>query len=250
MSVCNDFIQFDNSVDWNRIITLSRNAEILSPTSHIPIPAFDLGVETNAIYAAIIIQTTQSKSTWRYGGEVRQTWAFPTGAEVATALNLVQSMPTPLFLDKIQLVRLNQQTSQAFRLRYQPPSWFKDAIVIGWEYTGDVDNFVVDTLFDIGNKIGIGTLDEPDSVSNQLINIQATLTSINDRITQLENLIDESDLATDNTQFIIDELSTQLQVVQQQNDSRIIELSDNLAAVLSGEADPDILLEENLDEEL
>jgi hypothetical protein len=185
VSSLDDLIKFDLPEDWALTISRSETATIIKENTHSPIPAFDLGIQTTAPYVAIVVQTTQGKVTWKYGGELRQAWSFPSGAAIGGALNVAQSKENALFLNKVQLVKLNPNSLQPCRLRYLPPYWFKDVIIFGWEYRGTIENFVKDTLFDIGNKVGIGTLNLPDNIPN-------TLESIKQKLNYLEFLISNS----------------------------------------------------------
>lgn len=171
MSSLDDLIRFDIPENWELVINEIRVADFIGEESHSPIPPFDLGISLTSPYALIVVQTTQGKTTWKYAGEVRQTWNFPKGNPIGTQTSIAQSEPTQLFLNRVQLVELNPNSLQPFRLRYQPPYWFKDVIVFGWKYSGTIENFIKDSLFEIGNKVGIGTLNLPDNIPNILATI-------------------------------------------------------------------------------
>lgn len=191
MSSLDDLIRFDIPENWELVISQTRTAEKISEAKHYPIPPFDLGISLTSPYVLIVIQTTEKKSTWKYGGEVRQNWDFPKGSSIGTLTGIAQSEPTQLSLDRTQLVELNPSSLHPYQLRYQPPYWFKDVIVFGWVYTGTVQNFVKDTLFEIGNKVGIGTLNLPDNIPN-------ILKGINERLGKLELLLGLSNPQPDN----------------------------------------------------
>ncbi len=59
MSACDDFLFFDLPEDWEQIISTVKVSEIIGDQSNKPIDAFDLGVNLNNSYLAILIQTTQ-----------------------------------------------------------------------------------------------------------------------------------------------------------------------------------------------
>jgi hypothetical protein len=185
VSSLDDLVRFDLSENWTLTINQSKTATIIKGDVHTPIEAFDLGIQSTAAYVAIVVQTTQGKITWKYAGELRQAWNFPSGGAIGGGLSVAQSKEKALFLNKVQLVELNPNSLYPYRLRYLPPYWFKDVSIFGWEYKGTIENFVKDTLFDIGNKVGIGTLNLPDNIPN-------TLESIKQKLNQLELAIANS----------------------------------------------------------
>ncbi len=116
------------------------------------------------------------KPTWRYGGELRQVWNFPKGQETNSNLGKIQSSRQVLSINKLQIIKLEKPTSDTFDLRYYPPPWFRDVIVIAWKYNGEVENFVKDTLFDIGNSLSVANT-EPSGILADLQDQIATLNS-------------------------------------------------------------------------
>lgn len=185
MGACDDFIFFDLPEDWERIVNQSRTATIITETTHTPILPFDLGVNLAETYLAIFAQTTQGRPTWRFAGELRQVWEFPKGAQTSQTLSKIQSDPIPVFLDKLQIVELVTLTTGNFELKFQPPPWFKDVLVSVWKYNGEVDNFVKDTLFDIGNQLGVGTGGDPSSISALLETQSELITNSTETINTL-----------------------------------------------------------------
>lgn len=179
MSACEDFLFFDLPEDWEQIISVVKESEVIGDRSNKPIDAFDLGVNLNS-YLAILVQTTQGKPTWRFGGELRQVWNFPKGQQTSNNFGKIQSTRQVLSINKLQIIKLEKPTSDVFDLKYYPPPWFRDVIVIAWKYIGEVENFVKDTLFDIGNQLGIGTNENPDSLPKQIETLNNTLTNLQD----------------------------------------------------------------------
>ena len=157
MGGCDDVINFDLSEEWEVVASVTKTAELIGENSHTPIPQISLDVNlTNTYVAVFATSTIDVKATWRYAGEIRQVYNFAAGGGSA-ALNKIQTEPTPLFINKLQVVEAKRVSDVPFDLRYQPPPWFKDCGVRVWRYTGERKNFVRDTLFDIGNQLGIGT---------------------------------------------------------------------------------------------
>jgi hypothetical protein len=169
VSRLDDFIEFSNPNVWDFAFSQSRTAVKPTPNVYYPIEAFDLGVNLFAAYTLVVVESASARATWKYAGELRQAWNFAKGGEIGEQLSLAQSEPKQLFLKRVQLIGLNPNTIEPYRLIYLPPYWFQDVSVYGWQYTGAIENFVIDTLFDIGNKVGAGTLNEPDNIPN-LIN--------------------------------------------------------------------------------
>jgi len=235
VSACNDLIEFDSSEDWERVIAITKTATRPTPDSHVPIPAFDLGVRTDASHFAIVVQAIDPKPTWLYGGEIRQNWNFPSGASIGTGFALAESKPTQLRLNRVQAIPLARQSTSTYRLRYTPPTWFTGVIVIGWKYVGTVENFTKDTLFEIGNKVGTGTLDEPDNLSNLLIAQQALLENIILRLDAIEstdtNVSSRASFSTEQAREL-NEIVTQ---IASQTNNKIDTLTSNLSTVLGNE---------------
>ncbi|MGF1542869.1 MAG: hypothetical protein ACFCU5_20905 [Pleurocapsa sp.] len=152
MSACQDLIDFDLPSDWTIIASIVRNAVRVGKDSHIPIPPIDLGSNIESSHIAVFATTTDGiKPTWRYAGEIRRVWNFPSGSGAGTGR--IHTPPTPLFINKLQLVETSEVSYERFGLVYQPPPWFLDCGVRVWRYSGDRANFVKDTLFNIGNAI-------------------------------------------------------------------------------------------------
>ena len=181
MSACDDFLFFDAPEDWEQIASIVRQSTVVGDQSNAPIPAFDLGVNIDNQYLAVLIQTTQGKPTWRYGGDLRQVWGSPKGQQTSSNLSEILSDRETLGVNRLQIIKLKKPTSNLFNVRYYPPPWFKDVIVIAWKYTGEVDNFVKDTLFDIGNALGTGTI-EPEGIladlQDQIVSLSTTIQAL------------------------------------------------------------------------
>lgn len=186
MTACDDFLFFDLPEDWELIINIFKEAEIVGKTANSPINPFELEVNLDNSYLALLIQTTKGRPTWRFGGELRQVWDFPKGQQTNSNLGEIQSNRQVLSVNQLEIIKLQKPTLDSFALRYFPPPWFKDVIVIGWKYTGEIENFVKDTLFDIGNQLGVGTGEPPDN--SLLIQLQQKIDSLNTTVNSLQNL--------------------------------------------------------------
>ena len=149
-----DLIFFDNPEDWQVIVNTSRTAQTFGENSFIPIAGFDLGVTLNEEYIAVIAGTTEGKPTWFFAGDITQVYSFAPGAG-NPILGKLQPERTRLAINRLQLVETNRISTDSFRLKYTPPAWFRDCTIRVYKYTGNKLNFVEDTLFDIGNALGI-----------------------------------------------------------------------------------------------
>lgn len=246
MTIYDDVIELDNSTDWERIVGRTFNARRVAPNFYEPIGQKDLEVTLDEPYLVVVVQPIGGRSTWRYGGELRQTWDFPSGGSTGSAFSRAQSKPVQLFVNKPQLVPFNLNSRNSFRLAYDPPTWFRDVIIIIWKYTGIINNFVRDTLFDIGNQVGAGTFVEPGSVIDLLNTQQRLLENIENRLENIEN-----NGGNDPQRNIpigseaIRQIDSVVRDDIQEVNRRINDLSNNLSNVLSGEDNPDILRQTN-----
>lgn len=252
MHYSNDIIELDNSQLWEKVVTLSRQANVspVNPNYFTPMSAIDLEVSLNNPYFAIAIQSSDALPHWRYGGRLYQSWNFSKGGAIGSAFSKAQSIETKLGLNIVQIIRLEILDIDNFRLRYFPPRWFKDVIVFGWKYIGDVDNFTADTLFEIGNKLGSGTTFNPDSIGEQVETLLTSTATISDRLIELEDLIVNSGISNEAITAITQQISTLINDETAQINQRINSLSNDLADVLSGNENPEILYRDSLDEEL
>ena len=164
MTAGQDLIFFDNPEDWELVATRSLEAQKVGKNSHIPIPPQDLGVSLSEPYIAVVVGTTERKSSWYFAGDIRQVYNFAPGSG-NSILGNVQTEPTRLALDKLQVVDTGRISPDNYRLKYHPPYWFKSATIRVYKYVGDALNFVEDTLFDIGNALGV----DPNNPNGKLV---------------------------------------------------------------------------------
>jgi hypothetical protein len=149
-----DLIYFNAPEDWELVTNETRTAEIINENSHTPIPSFDLGVSLNVDYIAVVAGTSLGKPNWFFAGDITQVYAFAPGAG-NPVLGSIKPERTRLAINRLQVVETNRISLDPFRLQYTPPSWFKNCTIRVYKYIGETENFVEDTLFDIGNALGI-----------------------------------------------------------------------------------------------
>lgn len=191
-----DLIFFDNSDDWQVVANATRTAQQVGRQSHVPIPAFTLGLSLKTDYVAVVASTASSKPTWQFAGDIDQVYNFaPGGTNPITGK--IQPVRTRIFLNKLTLIETNRVSTDTFDLRYQPPYWFKDCAIRVYQYTGDKLNFVEDTLFDIGNALGI----DPNRSDGRIIEaLLALKLDIENRFTELNDILDDDAGATEEAQ--------------------------------------------------
>ena len=167
MGLCDDLINFETNSDWRLFVNRSFSAVKVGEKSHIPIPIQDLGVSSNAEYIAAFVGIIEGRNTWFFAGDITQVYNFAGGGSTGSS-SLVYSEPNKLFLNRLTFIETPRASIENYSLRYQPPFWFKDATIRVYEYLGDTSNFARETLFDLGNTVGIPASSNPDSIAAKL----------------------------------------------------------------------------------
>lgn len=221
MPAGNDLIFFDNTEDWSLATQQTRTANLIGENAYEPIPAFSLGLELNTDYVAIIATTNSGRPTWQFAGDINQVYGFPV-APGNPLIGNIQPVRTRIFLNKLTLVETNRVSTDSFDLRYQPPYWFKDCTIRVYLYTGDKLNFVEDSLFQIGNALGV----DPNNPEGKIALAFASLRDdIDSSILELKAQLEELDNASENTQLQLLEQINQL-------DAGVYTLAEGLADLL------------------
>lgn len=184
-----DLIYFNAPEDWELIASESRTAAIINENSHTPIPAFDLGVSLYVDYIAVVASTASGKPNWFFAGDITQVYAFAKHAG-NPVLGKVKPERTRLAINRLQVVETSRISLDPFRLEYLPPYWFKDCTIRVYKYVGEVENFVEDTLFDIGNALGIDPNNPDGKVALAFVALRDL---INNRFNELSAKIDAID---------------------------------------------------------
>lgn len=201
-----DLIFFDNSTDWELVANQVRNAQQVGENAYVPIPAFNLGLSLDTDYVAVVATTTSGKSTWQFAGDINQVYDFPV-APGNPVLGTIQPIRTRLFINKLTLVETNRVSTDNFDLRYQPPYWFKDCAIRVYAYRGDKLNFVEDSLFQIGNALGV---DENNPNGLLALSLAALRDDIDSSFNELKNQLAEVDVASEDAQLALIEQINQL----------------------------------------
>ncbi|MEM9507541.1 MAG: hypothetical protein AAGA16_07600 [Cyanobacteria bacterium P01_E01_bin.35] len=216
-----DLIFFDNPEDWQTIVNTSRTAQIVNENSHTPIPAFDLGVTLNDEYIAVVAGTTQGKPTWRWAGDISQVYDFAPGGS-NPILGNIQPERSTLWINTLLAVETTRISTDSFRLRYAPPAWFKDCTIKVYKYTGDKLNFVEDSLFSIGNALGVDPNNPEGLVA---LGLAAIRDDIDQSFQELRERLD-NDESIEEAEF--DDIQTQLNQI----DAGIFTLAEGISRLL------------------
>ncbi|WP_319418860.1 hypothetical protein [Pleurocapsa sp. FMAR1] len=219
-----DLIFFDNSRDWQVVADVSTLAQPLPGDRFVPISPIDLGVSLLCDYIAVVATTEVGKPSWQFAGDIRQVYNFvPGGSSPVTSV--LQSLPTRLFINKLQIVETNRISTDRFRLRYTPPFWFRSCAIRVYEYTGDTLNFVEDSLFNIGNALGAFSNQPESLIEAQLTIIEELIT---DKFAELRN--------RESSQVQLDDFrESQLNTRISQTNAGVYTLAEGLAAILPPE---------------
>lgn len=250
MSVYDDSIAFDQSDDWEQIINTTFTATNIGINSYTPIGEKDLEVTLTEPYLVIVVQPFEAKDTWKYGGEIRQSWNFALGEETNNQYAVAQSEPIQLFINKPQVIATPKNSVDGFRLRYNSPNWFKQVTVIVWKYIGEVQNFTKDILLDINDAVTTNNSTNFDLINDRVENLLASIVDVSERLANIENAIANNSLSEETINTVVSLIESEVTEETSQINEQISLLSNNLADVLGGQENADILYQDNLDEEL
>ena len=219
-----DLIFFDTSKDWQVVVNTTRQAQRLPGDRFIPIPSFDLGVTLNTDYVAVIATTTEGKPSWFFAGDIVQTYRFAPGAG-NSLLGSIKPERTRLAINRLQLVETNRVSTDPFGLQYTPPYWFRDCGIRVYQYTGDKLNFVEDSLFNIGNALGVDPNTGQGRIDGQLTVIEELIT---DKFRELQISREAEEQLDDLREASIQQQLNQL-------DAGVYTIAEGLASLLPSE---------------
>ena len=219
-----DLIFFDNSQDWQVIVNTSRIATRLPGDRFVPISSFDLGVSLKTDYIAVVAGTTEGKSNWFFAGDITQVYDFSPGRG-NPILGEIKPERTRLAINRLQLVETNRVSTDNFRLQYTPPYWFRDCTIRVYQYTGDKLNFVEDSLFEIGNALGI----DPNQPEGRIIEaLLALKLDIENQFIDISEKLEVEDVASEEAQLQLIEKMNQL-------NAGVYTIAEGLADLLPGD---------------
>ena len=165
------------------------------------IPSFLIEGEFNSQFVAVGIKVTASGENWRFGGFLAQEFNFDsTGYQEA---NRAFFCTKDLLINNITIIRLPLVTNKPYKLRFFPPTWYRDLTLQIWEYTGEIvntgNNNSIDysqELQEIKNLVSVGFIDLNNRLDRE--DVPAKLTDISVRLERIEQalslpLLDTSD---------------------------------------------------------
>ena len=224
-----NLIFFDDSEDWQVVVNTTREAQRLPGDRFVPIPGFDLGVTLNTDYVAVIATTTEGKPNWFFAGDIVQNYSFAPGAG-NPLLGSIKPERTKLAINRLQLVETNRVSTDSFRLQYTPPYWFRDCGIRVYKYTGDKLNFVEDSLFNIGNALGVDPNTGQGLIDGQLTVIEELIT---DKFSELQ-------ISREAEEQLDDLREAEIQQQLNQLSAGVYTLAEGLASLLPPEQGNDL----------
>lgn len=150
-------LQLTNQQNWYKLYDEHREARLLAPRGHIPIPAFEIPILLENRVLACRVLCPDAKSRWRFGGNLSQRWQLGSGGG-QSALPVADGSTFYLRVNRSKLLIVPQYGN--YQLLYEPPTWFKNVQFTLWQYTGLVEDstekkvdLARERLFDIESKI-------------------------------------------------------------------------------------------------
>ena len=156
------------------------------------IPSFLISGTFRSRFVAVGIRVTASGENWRFGGFLAQDFDFNSSGY--REANRAFFCTKELLINNVTVLELPVITDRPYRLRYFPPTWFRDLTLQIWEYTGTVTGDlgngspnVSAELQEIKNLLNAGfsnlndRLDRED-IPTKLINISLRLARIEEKL--------------------------------------------------------------------
>jgi len=156
------------------------------------IPSFLINPEFNSQYIAVGIKVTASGKNWRFGGFLAQEFSFPSAGyqEADKAFFRTED----LLINNITIIRLPVVTNEPYKLRFFPPTWFRDLTLQIWEYQGAVTDNNGGSGVDysqqieaIKNLVSVGFIDLNNRLDRE--DVPAKLTNIGIRLERIERAL-------------------------------------------------------------
>lgn len=165
------------------------------------IPPFLIEGKFNSKLIAVGVKVPSAKENWRFGGFIAQDFDF-VGTGYTTE-NKGFFRTEELIVNEITFLRLPVVTTNPYKLRFFPPTWFLTVEIQIWEYTGTVvednNNSNYDTRLDAIEQLVNSRFDE---LNTRLDNadIPTKLSDISLRLERIEQRMGGSGLSTDTTE--------------------------------------------------
>ncbi len=99
------------------------------------IPSFLIPEEFTSEFVAVGIEVTASGENWRFGGHIAQQFDFPSSGFKHSGKAFYRT--EDLIINDVTIINIPIASGEPYRLRYFPPTWFKDLRFTIWEYTAE-----------------------------------------------------------------------------------------------------------------
>ena len=99
------------------------------------IPSFSIPASFTSEFVAVGIEVTASGENWRFGGHIAQEFNFPSSGFRHSGKAFYRT--EDLIINDVTIINIPIVSGEPYRLRYFPPSWFRDLRFTIWEYTGE-----------------------------------------------------------------------------------------------------------------
>ncbi len=104
------------------------------------IPSFSIPASFTSQFVAVGIEVTASGENWRFGGHIAQEFSFPSSGFKHSGKAFYRT--EDLMINDVTIINIPIVSGEPYRLRYFPPTWFRDLRFTIWEYTGESSNSV------------------------------------------------------------------------------------------------------------
>lgn len=109
------------------LVTLDNNKQY--------IPSFLINAEFNSPYVAVGIKVSSSGENWRFGGHLAQEFSFPGSGYRNSGKAFFTT--EELIINNVSIIEIPVITGQPYKLRFFPPTWFRDLRLEIWEYSSE-----------------------------------------------------------------------------------------------------------------
>ena len=99
------------------------------------IPSFLINAEFNSPYVAVGIKVTAAGENWRFGGHLAQEFSFPGSGYRNSGKAFFRT--EELIINNVSIIEIPVITGQPYKLRFFPPTWFRDLRLEIWEYSAE-----------------------------------------------------------------------------------------------------------------
>ncbi|MEL6494095.1 MAG: hypothetical protein AAFQ41_03100 [Cyanobacteria bacterium J06623_7] len=153
------------------------------------IPSFLIPALFESQFVAVGIRVTASGENWRFGGFLAQEFGFDSSGY--REANRAFFRTEELLINNVTVLKLPVATGEPYRLRFFPPTWFRDLTLEIWEYTGLVIDGgggtspdISQQLEEIKNLVSVGFIDLNNRLDRE--DVPAKLTDISIRLERIE----------------------------------------------------------------